>query len=155
MFCAEISSGSQVKILDINSEKERVSLGIKQLVNDPFESQTKNLEKGQNVKVFVDVADNDGIKVSLEKDGMSIGYIKKQELNIDKNTNHLDKFKKGDEIEALITHLNKNNRTVSLSIKALAVKEERESIAKFSSSDDSSNNSLGDVLEKAMEKAKK
>lgn len=140
----------KVKVLDIDVEKERVGLGVKQLSEDPFEGAFSKLKQGQIVTCTITSIQENGIDVKIADE--IPGFIKKNELSRDRNEQRSDRFAVGEKIDAAIISLDKKNRTVMLSIKAHEVTEEKRVMAEFGSSD--SGASLGDILGAAINKAK-
>ena len=140
----------QVKVLDVNTEKERVSLGIKQLSEDPFESGAENLKRGDVVTVVVSAVQDNGIEVSVNE-GLT-GFIKRADLARDRDDQHPDRFAVGDRVDAKITQLDMRTRKLSLSIKAQEAEKEKAAMDSYGSS--SSGASLGDILTAAIKNAK-
>jgi small subunit ribosomal protein S1 len=140
----------QVKVLDVDAEKERISLGIKQLGEDPFAAGVANVKKGDVVTVTITAIDEKGLDV-VTSDGAT-GYIKKVDLSRDRAYQKPDRFAVGEKIDAKILTIDKNSRKVSLSIKAREIDEEKKALSDYGSSD--SGASLGDILGAAMNKAK-
>lgn len=140
----------KVKVLDIDVEKERVGLGVKQLSEDPFEGAFSKLKQGQIVTCTITAIQENGIDVKISDE--IPGFIKKNELSRDRNEQRSDRFAVGEKIDAAILSLDKKNRSVLLSIKAHEVTEEKRVMAEFGSSD--SGASLGDILGAAINKAK-
>jgi len=141
----------KAKVLDIDVEKERVSLGIKQLEGDPIEKAGAGggaLKKNQVVTGTVTEVNDGGIEVELE--GGIRSFIRRADLARDRNDQRPERFGKGDKIDALVTSLDKASRKVSLSIKAREVAEEKEAVEQYGSSD--SGASLGDILGAALKK---
>ena len=136
----------KVKVLDVDVEKERISLGIKQLSADPFEAGMSKIKKGDVVTATISGTSDTGIEVTLP-DGMP-GFIRKSELSRDRSEQRPDRFAVGERIDAKITQLDKATRKVTLSIKAREVEEEKKAMAEFGSSD--SGASLGDILGAAI-----
>ncbi|NCC03942.1 MAG: 30S ribosomal protein S1 [Proteobacteria bacterium] len=144
----------QVKILDIDVEKERISLGIKQLTDDPFESVVVNFKKGDIVTCTVTAINDGGIEVSLgDQAGGFAGFIKRTDLARDRADQRSDRFAVGEKVDAKITNIDKANHKVALSIKAREVEEEKQAMAEYGSSD--SGASLGDILGAAIKRAQK
>jgi small subunit ribosomal protein S1 len=142
----------KAKVLDIDVEKERVSLGIKQLESDPIEKAGAGggaLRKGQIVTVTITEVNDGGIEVSLA-DGVK-AFIRRADLARDRNDQRPERFGKGEKVDAMVTGVDKASRKVSLSIKAREISEEKEAVAQFGSSD--SGASLGDILGAALKKA--
>ncbi len=141
----------KAKVLDIDIEKERVSLGIKQLDSDPIEKAGAGggaLRKNQVVTGTVTEVNDGGIEVELE--GGVRAFIRRADLARDRNDQRPERFGKGDKVDALVTALDKTTRKVSLSIKAREVAEEKEAVQQYGSSD--SGASLGDILGAALKK---
>ena len=136
----------KVKVLDVDVEKERISLGIKQLQADPFEAGLSKVKKGDVVTATITGSSDTGIDVELP-DGMP-GFIRKSELSRDRSEQRPDRFAVGERVDAKITQLDKATRKVTLSIKAREVDEEKKAMAEFGSSD--SGASLGDILGAAI-----
>src|SRR5246127_2110750 len=142
------------KVLDVDSEKERVSLGIKQLESDPIEKAGAGggaLRKNQVVTATVTEVNDGGIEVALA-DGLK-SFIRRADLARDRNDQRPERFGKGDKIDALVTSVDKATRKVSLSIKAREISEEKEAVAQFGSSDAGA--SLGDTLGAVLKKKDK
>jgi small subunit ribosomal protein S1 len=137
----------EAKVLDIDVEKERISLGIKQVAGDPME-KAGPIKKGTVVTTTVTEVNDGGIEVSLA-DGVK-AFIRRSDLARDRNDQRPDRFGVGDKVDALVTAFDKTSRKISLSIKAREVAEEREAVAQFGSTD--SGASLGDILGAALRK---
>ncbi len=146
----DYSKGQEIeaKIIDVDVEKERISLGIKQLSEDTVSEALSDLKKGDVVKAVVKATEDKGIIV--EVNGLST-LIKKADLSKDKAGQNPDNFKEGDEVEAKVTSLDKKNGKFGLSIKALEVEEEKKVLEEYSNT--SSGSSLGDALGEALKKA--
>jgi small subunit ribosomal protein S1 len=143
----------KAKVLDVDVEKERISLGIKQLAGDPMQGDT--FRKGQTVTATVTEVTSGGIEVKFGEEAAPMtAFIRKSDLSRDRADQRPERFAVGDRVDAQITNIDKAARRVSLSIKALEMVEEKEAIEKFGSSDAGA--SLGDILGAALrEKAKK
>jgi small subunit ribosomal protein S1 len=143
----------KAKVLDVDVEKERISLGIKQLGGDPMAEGS--FRKGQTVTVTVTEVTSGGIEVKFGEDAAQMGaFIRKSDLSRDRSEQRPERFAVGDRLDAQVTNIDKAARRVSLSVKALEVAEDKEAIEKFGSSD--SGASLGDILGAALrEKAQK
>ncbi|MGE4081026.1 MAG: 30S ribosomal protein S1 [Reyranella sp.] len=139
----------KVKVLDVDIEKERISLGIKQLSNDPFERVNETIKKGDVVTCTVASTNDNGIDVTLA-DGLP-GFIRKSELSRDRSEQRPERYAVGDKLDAKITNIDKATRRVVLSVKAREIDEEKQAMAEFGSSD--SGASLGDILGAAMNRA--
>ena len=137
----------KAKVLDVDVEKERVSLGIKQLGGDPMEGDT--FKKGQQVTVTVTSIETGGIEVKFgEEDAPATAFIRKSDLSRDRADQRTERYSVGDRVDAMVTGIDKASRRVSVSIKALEMKDEASAIEQFGSSD--SGASLGDILGAAM-----
>ncbi|HUL04708.1 MAG TPA: 30S ribosomal protein S1 [Candidatus Acidoferrum sp.] len=141
----------KVKILDVDVEKERISLGIKQLSDDPFATATSQHKKGDVVTCTVTQVQDNGIEVSLG-DGVT-GFIRKADLSRERSDQRPDRFAVGEKVDAKITAIDAKTRKLSLSIKARELDEDKQAMAEYGSSD--SGASLGDILGAALSKAQK
>jgi small subunit ribosomal protein S1 len=146
----DYSKGSMVKakILDIDIEKERISLGIKQLTEDLTSTELGNLNKGSIVTCTVSVISEKGLDVSVG-DNIS-GFIKRNDLARERSDQKTERFGVGDKIDAMVTNIDKKLRKISLSIKAKEIEEEKKVMEEYGSSD--SGASLGDILGAALAK---
>ncbi|MEZ5758175.1 MAG: 30S ribosomal protein S1 [Emcibacteraceae bacterium] len=145
----EYKKGDIVKavILDVDTEKERISLGIKQLTNDPVNAIT-GLKKGGTVTCTVTDVTENGLEVSVgDEEGMK-AFIRRSDLSRDRAEQRPERFSVGDKIDAKVTSLDKKARKIGLSIKQLEISEEKEAVAQYGSSD--SGASLGDILGAAI-----
>jgi small subunit ribosomal protein S1 len=136
-------------VLDVDTEKERISLGIKQLSGDPFANATQTVKRGQVVTVTVSAVEDGGIEV--EYDGMK-GFIRRSDLSRDRADQRPERFSVGDRIDAKVTNIDKASRKVGFSIKAREIAEEKEAVQQYGSSD--SGASLGDILGAALKQQK-
>ena len=143
----------KAKVLDVDVEKERISLGIKQLAGDPMAEDT--FRKNQTVTVTVTEVTSGGIEVKFgEEEAPMTAFIRKSDLSRDRSEQRPERYAVGDRLDAQITNIDKAARRVSMSVKALEMAEDKEAIEKFGSSD--SGASLGDILGAALrEKASK
>jgi small subunit ribosomal protein S1 len=141
----------KVKVLDVDVEKERISLGIKQLTTDNFAATAATHKKGDVVTCTVTAVNEGGVEVVLS-DG-STGFIRKAELSRDRSEQRPDRFAVGDKLDAKITVIDAKSRKLNLSIKAREVEEDKKALEEFGSSD--SGASLGDILGAAISKAQK
>ncbi len=139
----------KVKVLDVDVDKERISLGIKQLSDDPFAGSTQNIKKGDVVTVTVHQITDGGIEVQLA-DG-ALGFIRKAELSRDRSEQRPDRFAVGEKVDAKITTIDGKTRKISLSIKQREAEEEKQAMADYGSTE--SGASLGDILGAALSKA--
>ncbi|MCH7630280.1 MAG: 30S ribosomal protein S1 [Proteobacteria bacterium] len=148
---AEYKKGETVKaiILDVDSEKERISLGVKQLKGDPFSLFAK--KKGAVITGTVSQVNNGGIELVIGDTGLH-GFIRKSDLSRDRNDQRPERFAVGEKVDAVVSNVDKSKRKISLSIKALEIKEEKQAVAQYGSSD--SGASLGDILGAALKESK-
>ncbi|NBB14144.1 30S ribosomal protein S1 [Caulobacter sp. SLTY] len=151
---AKYKKGDVVKarVLDVDVEKERISLGVKQLAGDPLAGDT--FRRGQTVTCTVTEVTSGGIEVKFgEDDAPMTAFIRKSDLSRDRQEQRPERFAVGDRVDAQVTTVDKAARRVSVSIKALEMADEKEAIEQYGSSD--SGASLGDILGAALrEKAK-
>lgn len=129
-------------VLDVDREKERISLGIKQLVEDPF-AAVGELRKGATVTAEVVAVEDNGLEVKIADTDMT-AFIRRADLSRDRSEQRPERFSVGEKIDAAVTHVDKANRKISLSIKALEIAEEKKAVAEYGSTD--SGASLGDIL---------
>ncbi|KTD82280.1 30S ribosomal protein S1 [Legionella waltersii] len=134
-------------ILAIDPERERISLGIKQLEGDSFTSFAETFTKGAIVKGTVSAVDAKSVTVALAED--ITGTIRANELSEDRVDDATTVVNVGDEIEAKITNIDKKNRTITLSVKAKDAHDEAEAIKKYSRTEVAST-TLGDLLKEKM-----
>ena len=139
----------KAKILAIDIEKERISLGVKQLENDPFESEFSGVEKGSTLTCTVTEVRDDGITVKVTDNILS--FIKKTELARERQEQRTDRFAVGDRIDVKVTGVDKATRKVSVSVKTLEMDEHKKAITEYGSVD--SGASLGDILGAALNDA--
>ncbi len=137
------------KILVIDVEKERVSLGIKQLSENPVEEVVSNTKKGEVETCTITEVTKDGLEVKLVSGAE--GFIKKAELSRERKEQRPERFAAGDRIDAQIISVDKSSGKVQLSIKNLEIEQHKQAIAEFGSSD--SGASLGDILGAALSEA--
>lgn len=131
-------------ILGIDADRERISLGIKQLENDSFTQYISEYTRGSVVKGKVTAVDEQGANVSITDEVQA--YIKASELSRDRVTDAREVLKVGDEIEAKILSIDRKSRTIMLSIKAKDVQDEREALRELSRNSDEVGTTLGDIL---------
>jgi small subunit ribosomal protein S1 len=138
----------KVKVLDVDVEKERISLGIKQLTSDPFESAAQGFKKGDIVTGTVSAVQDNGVELTLA-DGVT-GFIRKSDLSRDRAEQRPERYAIGEKVDAKITQLDRASRKIQLSIKAREIEDDKEAMEKFGSSD--SGASLGDILGAALKR---
>ena len=139
------------KILEINQKKEKIRLGIKQLTKDPFEFWM-NKKVSDVITAIVEYSSKNGIYVYAGNKDFSI-LIKRNQLAKDVENARPSRFAKGDKVDAMITELDKDKKTVVLSIKALEEKQTKEAVKKYGSTD--SGALLGDILGPLLKKKPK
>ena len=150
----------KAKVLDVDIEKERISLGIKQLGSDPFaakpqgearakpgEEAAAGIKKGSVVTCEVLAVKDAGLDVKIAGTDFT-AFIKRTELARDRAAQRTERFAVGEKVDARVTVFDRRARKVSVSIKALEVAEEKEAIAQYGSAD--SGASLGDILGAAL-----
>jgi small subunit ribosomal protein S1 len=135
-------------ILAIDAERERISLGLKQLEGDAFSSYVEQYTKGSVVKAKVAAVDAKVVTVDLAPEVS--GTIRASELSEDKVEDATQFFKEGDEVEAKIVNVDKKNRTIALSIKAKDAQDQAEALKKYSRSSEAASTTLGDLLKEKM-----
>ena len=152
--------GEMVKavVLDIDSEKERISLGIKQLdeagkgsAATGGGSSSGEHRRGDVVTVSVTDIKDGGIEVTVGEDGPST-FIKRSDLSRDRDEQRPERFQVGQKVDAMVVGMDRSSKRPNLSIKALQIAEEQKAVAQYGSSD--SGASLGDILGAALNKAK-
>ena len=149
----EYKKGDKVKavVLDVDVEKERISLGVKQLEGDPF-AEPGDLKRGAVVTTEVIEVKEGGIDVKIVGTEFT-AFIKRNELARDRSEQRAERFAVGQKVDARVTQFDKKARKVGVSIKALEVAEEKEAIEQFGSSD--SGATLGDILGTALRQREK
>ncbi len=140
----------KVKILDINAEKERISLGIKHLNNDPVQNYIETNPINSKVTGKIINVDEKGLKVELDKENNIYGYIRKSNLSNDKNENKTERFALDENIDSIILSIDSKSRILNLSIKEVEIRDEKEALSKYGSS--ASGASLGDILGSVLKK---
>jgi small subunit ribosomal protein S1 len=146
----------KAKVLEVDVEKERISLGIKQLTEDTFPKATATaaagggsagggVRKGSVVTATVTKVEDNGIEVEVSG---AIGFIRRADLSRDRSEQRPDRFAVGEKVDAKITNVDAKSRRMTLSIKAREIDEDKQVMAEFGSSD--SGASLGDILGPAL-----
>jgi len=145
---AKFAKGEVVKakVLDVDVEKERISLGIKQLEVDPAAGVLDRIHKNQIVTCVVTAVQSNGIEVKV--DDVLTGFIRRAELARDKGEQRPERFAVGDKVDAKITAVDRAARKLQLTIKGKEIDEDKQAITEFGSSD--SGASLGDILGAAI-----
>jgi small subunit ribosomal protein S1 len=136
----------KVKILEVDTDKERISLGIKQLSSDPFTESLGNIHKGEVVTATVSEVNDGGIEVTTS--GGLVAFIRRSDLSRDRSEQRPDRYAVGEKVDAKVTNIDPSSRRISMSIKANEIAEEKTAMAQFGSSD--SGASLGDILGAAI-----
>jgi len=148
----EYKKGDMVRaqVLDVDVEKERISLGIKQLEGDPFTTESAgDIKKGAVVTGEVTEVKESGIDVKIIGTDL-MAFIKRSELARDRGEQRPERFAVGEKVDARVTQFDRRSHKITVSIKALEVAEEKEAIAQYGSSD--SGATLGDILGTALQK---
>lgn len=150
----DYKKGDTVKavVLEADAEKERISLGIKQLTPDPFEGEAASgkLKKGVRVTCEVTAVKDNGIEAKLIDQDLTT-FIRRSDLSRDRSEQRPDRFGVGEKFDAVVTQVDPKTRKLTASIKALEIAEEKEAVAQYGSTD--SGASLGDILGAALNKA--
>ena len=146
----EYSKGQTVKaqILSVDIEKERIGLGIKQLIEGGAAEGFDQFNKGDVVTCKVTAVQGDGLEVTLGETEV-IAFIKRGDLSKDRSEQRPERFAVGDRVDAKITAATKKTGRISVSVKALEVDEHKRAIEEYGSTD--SGASLGDILGAALE----
>ncbi|MHA1597901.1 MAG: 30S ribosomal protein S1 [Alphaproteobacteria bacterium] len=145
---ADFTKGDVVKakVLDVDVEKERISLGIKQLIEDPYASELGSIKKGDTVTCTVTGITTGGIEVKVG-DGLP-GFIRKADLSKERSEQRPDRYAAGEKVDAKVTQIDAAGRKLTLSVKNLEAAEEKKAMKEYGSSD--SGASLGDILGAAL-----
>ena len=138
----------EAKILDIDLEKERISLGIKQLTSNPVADAVEKVRKGDAVTCIITAVTEQGLEIRVG-DTLS-GFIRRGDLARDRSDQRVERFAVGEKVDAVISQIDNKNNKLTLSIKAREMAEEKQAMAEFGSSD--SGASLGDILGAALAK---
>ena len=140
----------KVKILDINVDKERISLGIKQLTNDPVQDFVDKNPINSKITGKIVEVDEKMLKVELDSENKIYGFIKKINLSKDKSEQKTDRYAIGENVDSVVISLDNKLRVLNLSIKKLEIQDEKEALSKYGSS--ASGASLGDILGSVLKK---
>jgi len=139
----------EAKILEVDVEKERISLGVKQLERDTMPAGAKSFGKGNTVTCTVTNVQPAGLDVTFGEDDTEVAaFIRKGDLSRDRSEQRPERFAVGDKVDAMITRVDRKTRQYQLSIKALEISQEKQAVAQYGSSD--SGASLGDILGAAL-----
>jgi small subunit ribosomal protein S1 len=138
----------RAKVLDVDRDKERISLGIKQVGGDPVASAA-GIRKGDTVTCEVVKVEDGGLEVKVAGTDMT-AYVKRTDLARERSEQRPERFAVGEKFDAKVTLFDTKARKMNVSIKALEIAEEKEAVAQYGSSD--SGASLGDILGAALKK---
>ncbi len=144
----EYNKGDNVRavVLDVDPEKERISLGIKQLGGDPLDTIAK-YKKGDPVTCEVIQVQENGIEVKIADTDLT-SFVRRSDLSRDRSEQRPERFNVGDKIDASVITVDRTARRIGVSVKALEIAEEKQAVEQYGSSD--SGASLGDILGAAM-----
>jgi small subunit ribosomal protein S1 len=142
----------QAKVLDVDPEKERISLGVKQVGSDPMDA-IGDIKRGSDVTCTVTAIESGGIEVQIGGEGGPKAFIRKSDLSKDRSEQRPERFAVGDKIDARVTTIDSKSRRINVSIKAREAAEEKEAVEQYGSAD--SGASLGDILGAALKKQNK
>ena len=150
---SKFKTGDDIKsvIIDVNKEKQRISLGIKQLTDGPFKEKIKEIKLNEIITCPVIHTKDDGIKIKL-KNNLD-GFIKKEDLSIDESEQNPKRFAPNEKIDAMIKKIDNTNKIVYLSIRDIEDKEQKKIKKEFGSVD--SGAALGKILGEKIKKKKK
>ncbi len=157
---ADFKKGDVVKavVLDMDVEKERISLGIKQLTDNPNPSSNKagsfdieGVKKNDVVTVVITEINDGGLKVLVNE--KIPGFIKKSDLSRERSEQRTDRFATGEKVDAMVLSVSRREQRLNLSIKALETQQEKEAMEQYGSAD--SGATLGDILGKVLKDKKK
>jgi len=135
----------EAKILEVDSEKERISLGVKQLQKD---TAPAGANRGATVTCVVSAVQSGGIEVTFGEDNETKAFIRKSDLSRERSEQRPERFAIGDKVDARIIKADRAKRQYQLSIKALEIAEEKEAVEQYGSADAGA--SLGDILGAAL-----
>jgi small subunit ribosomal protein S1 len=149
----DYKKGDEVKavVLEANADKERISLGIKQLGGDPLKAADGGLKKGQRVTCEILEVKERGLDVKLSDSDVTT-FIRRADLSRERSEQRPERFAAGEKVDAVITQLDPKTRKLTVSIKALEIVEEKDAVKQYGST--VSGASLGDILGAALDKAK-
>ncbi|WP_411816438.1 30S ribosomal protein S1 [Hyphococcus sp. DH-69] len=142
----------QAKVLDVDPDKERISLGVKQVGSDPLET-IGDISRGSDVTCTVTAIESGGIEVQVGGAEGPKAFIRKSDLSKDRGEQRPERFAVGDKVDARVTAIDSKTRRINVSIKAREMAEEKEAVQQYGSAD--SGASLGDILGAAMKENEK
>ena len=138
----------KAKVLDIDIERERISLGIKQMSEDPYAGLVDQVRKGETVTCTISEVTENGLEVRVGE-GLT-GFIRRADLARERSEQRTERFAVEEKLDAVITSIDSKSRKLTLSVKAREINEEKQAMETFGSSD--SGASLGDILGAALAK---
>lgn len=138
----------KAKVLDIDITKERISLGIKQMSEDPYAGLVDQVRKGEVVTCTITEVTENGLEVRVGE-GLN-GFIRRTDLARERSEQRTERFAVEEKLDAVITSIDSKSRKLTLSVKAREINEEKQAMETFGSSD--SGASLGDILGAALAK---
>ena len=138
----------KAKVLEVDVDKERISLGIKQLTEDTVGETLSNIKKGDIVTCSITTVTDGGLEIEVGE-GLT-GFIRRSDLSRDRAEQRPERFAVGEKVDAQVTNVDASARKLSLSIKARETAEEKQAVEEYGSSD--SGASLGDILGAALAK---
>jgi small subunit ribosomal protein S1 len=146
----DFKKGDMVRaiVLDVDSSKERISLGIKQVAGDPADALSK-YKKGDAVTCEVVKVEDSGVEAKIAGTDIST-FIKRSDLSRDRSEQRPERFSVGQKVDASVVSVDKAARRIAVSIKALEINEEKQAVAQYGSSDAGA--SLGDIFKAAIKK---
>ncbi|AFT71242.1 30S ribosomal protein S1 [Alloalcanivorax dieselolei B5] len=136
-------------VLSIDAERERISLGIKQLTDDPFAQYVAANEKGSIVKGTVKAVDAKGATVELAENVE--GYLRASEISRDRINDASQVLNVGDEVEGRITNIDRKNRSINVSVRAKDQVQDREAMDNLQGQDANAPKTIGDLIKQQME----
>ncbi len=147
----EYKKGDMVKavVLEVDTDKERISLGVKQLHGDPMES-LGTIKRGDRVTCTVSAVQENGVEVTVGEEDFK-AFIRRNDLARERADQRPERYSVGDKFDAMVTRIDKASRSLGLSIKAMEMADEKEAVAQYGSTDAGA--SLGDILGAALNKA--
>ncbi|WP_435104749.1 30S ribosomal protein S1 [Arhodomonas sp. AD133] len=150
----DFKKGEEVEavVLSVDPERERISLGIKQLEQDPLSSWVAEHPKGSVVRGTVREVDAKGATITLADEVE--GYLRASDISRDRVEDARQVVKEGDEVEAKFTAVDRRNRMINLSVRAKDQQEDREAVEDFGRPSNAGTTALGDLLKEQMQQNK-
>lgn len=140
----------QAVLLAVDPERERISLGIKQLEGDPFGQFVSMNDRGSVIEGEVVAVDAKGADIRLA-DGIE-AYLPAREMSRDRVDDARSQFKVGDKVQAMVSNIDRKSRAIQLSIKAMSAHEEKEAVAQYSRNASAGTTNLGELLKEQLKK---